>query len=213
MKMMVNSSGRPAFTLVELLVVIAIIAVLVGLLLPVVGKAKERGRQAKCLANAKSVVSSILLKASDDQNRVPSVTNYWGLPKALAGVLREAEAFECPSDRGADGWPGSCGSCFVQYQSSYMYPIDDISQAGVMSAMENKRGKKITDPDFAYSSKKALVFEPPLNGPMSGPLKPQDQWHSTRRASTIGYLDGHVDLINTNYNDATTNNLNAKFYY
>ncbi len=59
-------SKRRAFTLIELLVVIAIIAVLMAILMPALGRAREQGKRAACLSNLKQLTFAWLMYADEN---------------------------------------------------------------------------------------------------------------------------------------------------
>src|SRR5438105_2139955 len=63
--------SRRAFTLVELLVVIGIIAVLIGILLPVLGRARDQANTTACMATLRSLGQTLAIYTSENKGSYP----------------------------------------------------------------------------------------------------------------------------------------------
>jgi prepilin-type N-terminal cleavage/methylation domain-containing protein/prepilin-type processing-associated H-X9-DG protein len=95
------------FTLIELLVVIAVIAVLMAILVPALGRAREQAKRIKCFANMRQMglAQQVYLQDYDyhlppSSCRITDPNGHW--LRILATFIHEDLLFQCPSDRAKD---------------------------------------------------------------------------------------------------------------
>ncbi|MEM6259887.1 MAG: DUF1559 domain-containing protein [Planctomycetota bacterium] len=159
-----------AFTLIELLVVISIIALLVAILLPVLGAARESARQAQCLSNIRQIGIASNNYAAENDGRLP--------PHA---TVHPRLGDSGPLPPGADPSLGAITSwCVVRTQgdaetvfsNSTLGPyLSDVSQIGGCPSFdvdpafiefnELVRGIEFPSIDYAYNGRMLGAPGPP----------------------------------------------------
>jgi prepilin-type N-terminal cleavage/methylation domain-containing protein len=180
---------RHGFTLIELLVVVAIIALLIAILLPSLGRAREMANRGTCLANTRGIVQSMNVYGASENDAYPIVgaangLNYGPLTAAngaVAGATVDAAITTADYNPGTTG-KGSVTSCvFILAAqgsvSTKQFICKSDPAGGQASVTANGTTAFYTNFDNANNNSYSYAF------PWTGAGSPGGWWRSSADAS------------------------------
>ena len=135
---------QKSFTLIELLVVISIIAILAGMLLPALSKARDKGKEAACKGNEKQIGSAMVMYMDDSKEYYPTSYYYrngassgggyvhWSGMLRSGNYVTSAKVYVCGSSRNGGWAPTNFTSDKNTYWGSVVEPpAGQTAQAAV----------------------------------------------------------------------------------
>lgn len=208
---------RSAFTLIELLVVVSGIALLVGILLPVLGNAREAGRMSVCLSNTRQMAIAVYNYAFDHDSALPTVGfSHGSTVHAAQGswfFLLEAYSdgklhYRCPSDDSVH-WTTPDGSGRlrrVSYATNYMLtgfmssPYDIYNRLDTLSRPSRTVfvGELAEESTSGFATADHFHPETWYANPIDDALVIRQQLEIDQhleRVANYGFVDGHAEAL------------------